>query len=362
MADDRSPILSLPYLQPAQAQKHVTHNEALRLLDVAVQLAVADRDRTDPPSGPAPGDRHIAAPGATGAWAGQDGTVALWTGSAWEFFAPLPGWRARVLSEGLEVVFDGSAWAPAVGFDNLAGVGINASADATNRLAVSAPATLLGHEGAGHRLVIDKAGPAETASLLFQTGWSGRAEMGTAGNDDFSIKLSPDGASWTTALRLDAGGGASGAAVQQGPQDVTPGRLARADLVYGPGNLLGPVSQQAGQPAGAVIERGSNANGDYVRFADGTQICTGTVDYAGISCSYGYAGGYRSTAGPSVGFAAAFAADPRVIVCPDDIGDSDALVAGVVVSQPTHFSVRLFRVTSGTADFRGGFLAIGTWT
>jgi hypothetical protein len=40
------------------------------------------------------------------------------------------------------------------------------------------------------------------------------------------------------------------------------------------GTLLGTVSQYAGVPTGAVIERGSNANGDYVRFADGTQICT----------------------------------------------------------------------------------------
>ena len=46
-------------------------------------------------------------------------------------------------------------------------------------------------------------------------------------------------------------------------------------------NILGPVSQSAGVPTGAIIERGSNANGEYVRFADGTQICvspTLTVD------------------------------------------------------------------------------------
>lgn len=37
--------------------------------------------------------------------------------------------------------------------------------------------------------------------------------------------------------------------------------------------LLGTVSQSGGVPTGAIIERGSNANGEYVRFADGTQIC-----------------------------------------------------------------------------------------
>jgi hypothetical protein len=70
--------LLLPYLAAAQAQKHVTHNEALRLLDGLVQLAVLDRTRTAPPTSPADGDRHIVASGATGLWAGWDLNVAYW--------------------------------------------------------------------------------------------------------------------------------------------------------------------------------------------------------------------------------------------------------------------------------------------
>ena len=42
-------------------------------------------------------------------------------------------------------------------------------------------------------------------------------------------------------------------------------------------NILGTVSQEAGVPTGAVIERGSNANGQFVRFADGTQLCWRTL-------------------------------------------------------------------------------------
>ena len=49
---DTSAILSLPYLQPAQAQKHVTHNEALQLLDVLVQMAVIARSLSLPPTSP----------------------------------------------------------------------------------------------------------------------------------------------------------------------------------------------------------------------------------------------------------------------------------------------------------------------
>ena len=44
--------------------------------------------------------------------------------------------------------------------------------------------------------------------------------------------------------------------------------------VYTSGNILGTVSEDGGVPTGAIIERGSNANGEFVRFADGTQICT----------------------------------------------------------------------------------------
>ncbi|MBN2628948.1 MAG: hypothetical protein JXR75_00245 [Rhodobacteraceae bacterium] len=44
-------------------------------------------------------------------------------------------------------------------------------------------------------------------------------------------------------------------------------------MLYDSKSILGAVSQAAGVPTGAVIERGSNANGNYVRLADGTQWC-----------------------------------------------------------------------------------------
>jgi len=52
-----TPHLGLPTLAAAQAQKHVTHNEALHRLDALVMLAVADRDLAAPPAAPAEGDR-----------------------------------------------------------------------------------------------------------------------------------------------------------------------------------------------------------------------------------------------------------------------------------------------------------------
>ncbi|TNF60716.1 MAG: DUF2793 domain-containing protein [Rhodobacteraceae bacterium] len=272
---DLSPRLSMPFLLPSQAQKHVTHNEALSRLDTLVQATAATRNLTTPPASPAAGETHIVPVGATGPWAGQDQAIATHDGTAWTFFAPQPGWRVYVTAEAAGLVWSGSAWAiDRAPLDDLPGLGIGTSHDQTNRLSVASPATLLTHVGAGHQLKINKAAQGDTASLLFQTGFDGRAEMGTAGSDAFEIKVSPDGAAWTTALSFDpATGLASGAAVQATPVDTTPGRLMRADFGYGRGNLLGSVTLAAGQPTGAVLERAATANGEYLRLADGTQIC-----------------------------------------------------------------------------------------
>lgn len=207
---DRSQILSLPYIQPAQAQKHVTHNEALRQLDAVVQLAVVDATLSSPPANPDPNARYIVGPAASDTWADQENAVALFADGGWMFFEPVPGWRADVLATGATLRFDGSAWVtPAQGpLQNLDEIGVNTTADATNRLSVASDATLLTHAGTGHQLKLNKADAGDTASVLFQTGFSGRAEMGTTGDDDFAVKVSPDGSSFKDVMIADAQTGA----------------------------------------------------------------------------------------------------------------------------------------------------------
>ncbi len=109
---DTSTHLGLPYLLAAQAQKHVTHNEALRLLDAMVQLSVLDRTRTTPPASPADGDRHLVASGATGLWAGWDLNLAYWVDGVWMRLVPRPGWLVWVAAEQVFVVWNGSVWDP----------------------------------------------------------------------------------------------------------------------------------------------------------------------------------------------------------------------------------------------------------
>ena len=201
---DTTPRLALPLLAAAQAQKHVTHNEALVALDRLVHLTALDR-RNAPPASPGEGDAHLVGDTPTGAFAGHANHVATFGGGGWRFDAPASGWILWLAGEAAALVFDGAAWADlkARSADRL---GIAATADGTNRLAVASPAVLFSHAGAGAQVKVNKAAAADTASLLFQTGWSGRAEIGTTGNDRLHVKVSPDGTGWTEAVVVDNGG------------------------------------------------------------------------------------------------------------------------------------------------------------
>lgn len=106
---DVSPNLALPYISPGQAQKHVTHNEAVRALDALTQIAVDDRDSVEPPATPDEGARYIVAAGAAGDWAGYDHAVAAWQDGAWAFYPPAEGWLAWIRDEDILVVWDGAA-------------------------------------------------------------------------------------------------------------------------------------------------------------------------------------------------------------------------------------------------------------
>ena len=105
-----TPNLGLTYLEAAQAQKHVTVNEALRRLDALLHIALLDRDLEAPPATPADGARYLVAPSATGAWAGKDGQIAAWQDGAWAFLAPRPGWIAYLADEGKLILRAAAGW------------------------------------------------------------------------------------------------------------------------------------------------------------------------------------------------------------------------------------------------------------
>lgn len=103
--------LKMPYMSAAQAQKEVTHNEALAILDAVVQMAVEDRNLTTPPGTAAEGQIFlVATAGATDAWTGYSGYFAHLYNSTWRFYAPSEGWRAWIKDEDLYTIYTGSSW------------------------------------------------------------------------------------------------------------------------------------------------------------------------------------------------------------------------------------------------------------
>ena len=75
ISSQRSDRLDLPYLMLAQAQKHVTHNEALHHLDLVVQLVLEETERDTPPTDPGAGDIYAIGASPSGEWAGQGGAA-----------------------------------------------------------------------------------------------------------------------------------------------------------------------------------------------------------------------------------------------------------------------------------------------
>lgn len=275
--------LGLPVIEAAQAQKHVTHNEALVVLDALVMLAVIDRDLSSPPAEPAAGDRYIVkAPGA-GGFAGKDDQIAHYLDGSWSFHAPATGWTCYVEDEAILVAWDGGSWqavsgggggggGPITELQDLDRLGLGTTADATNPFAARLNNALwvarpVADGGDGHlRYKLSKESADKTLSFLFQDDFSGRAEIGLTGDDDFHFKVSADGSAWTDALIIDkasaltklaAGvcltGVVSPAQITSDQNDYDPAGLAGASVLRLSSDASRAITGLAGGADGRIV-------------------------------------------------------------------------------------------------------------
>ena len=97
----------LPLLAAGQAQKEVTHNEAVLAIDRMLQLAVASRALAVAPAMPADGAIYIVAAAPSGAWLGHAGRLASHDGYGWSFTDPVQGCLAWIADETVFTVYDG---------------------------------------------------------------------------------------------------------------------------------------------------------------------------------------------------------------------------------------------------------------
>lgn len=112
MAEESSDRFALPLLAMGQAQKEITHNEALARIDMLLHARAESLSQPAPPGAAVPGQCWIVAPGASGEWAGRDHCLAMLTAGGWRFVAPRAGLRIEVADEGMAYRHDGSSWLP----------------------------------------------------------------------------------------------------------------------------------------------------------------------------------------------------------------------------------------------------------
>lgn len=110
MADGLSDRFALPLLHVAQAQKELTHNEALTIIDMLLHPMAESASVATPPSAPVVGQCWIVASGGTGIWAGKDAAFACFTSGGWRYISPRKGMRVGVVDAQSVHIYDGLTW------------------------------------------------------------------------------------------------------------------------------------------------------------------------------------------------------------------------------------------------------------
>ena len=204
---------NLPYILPSQAQKHLTHNEALRQIDAIAHLSVSALDADAPPQDPVSGQSLAIGEAPTGIFSNFAHHIAAYIDGAWQYYPMLSGMVAWNEPEQTLYVYSQPDWKkvsedPEEYRDQFEKIGINTQSNDYNKLSVKTPAVLLTADeqssGPDIRLNINKASENGTASLTFQDNYSARAELGLTGDNHFQIKVSPDGANFKSALQVRA--------------------------------------------------------------------------------------------------------------------------------------------------------------
>ena len=195
--------LDLPLVAASQAQKHVTVNEALSRLDILVQPSALSRSFASPPTTAQEGQLFLVASPATGEWSGHEHHIAVRSDQSWTFHPPRTGWTLYIQDENRLLAWDSQSWTQPAAAQDTPYLSINGgAADETNRLSIAGNATLFSHDGGDHRLTINKANTTATASVVYQSEFSGRAEIGLAGDEDLRIKVSPNGSDWIDSILI----------------------------------------------------------------------------------------------------------------------------------------------------------------
>jgi hypothetical protein len=191
--------LLLPLLAQNQAQKEIIVNEALVTIDALLNCGVKLMDITKPVDEPQNGELYIIGDNAEGEWKGKEKQLAYYY-QGWRFIKPNEGLTLWVIPQQAPFTYNGKEWISNLESNQL---GINTKSDSINRLAVRSEALLFTAEKENIQLKINKASPSATASYLFQSGYQSHAEFGLVGNNNFQLKVSPDGKNFHQSMEIN---------------------------------------------------------------------------------------------------------------------------------------------------------------
>ncbi len=170
--------LGLPLVQPAQAQKHVTVNEAFARLDALSQITLAGSGSVAPVTANE-GALFAVEAGASGDWAGEAGRLALFLNGGWLFVTPQVGWRGWRSDTGVAVAFDGVDWVPGGGAFSANGAGfVQRSIEVDHSITAGATSLVLGFIPANATVY------GITGRVLSDIGGASSLEIGVAGSSN----------------------------------------------------------------------------------------------------------------------------------------------------------------------------------
>ena len=169
----------MPFLDAAQAQKHVTVNEALARIDALAAGQVETVGRAAPPTAPVDGEVHLVGTGANGAWAGQDHGFAIFANGGWLFVPPWTGARIWSVEGRAELVFNGLDWVGAGHRSSPAGAATLTEIVEINHAVASGATSTVPGAIPDKAIVLGVTGRV-TEAIAGATGW----KLGTAGGVD----------------------------------------------------------------------------------------------------------------------------------------------------------------------------------
>jgi hypothetical protein len=201
----------LPFILTSQAQKHVTHNQELQILDALVQLTAISSSRSVRPPGAQEADIYIIANSTTGVWSGHEHDIVVYWTQSWHFYTPRVGWRAYIVAQNMQIVYTGKHWVSdgSTQLQNLTLLGVNATATAAVLVHVWAntavwSAKSISDGGSGGMLqVLERDGIADDLGFTLKTDGICTAVLGQFGFDRFWVSVSLDGKSFSYALSIN---------------------------------------------------------------------------------------------------------------------------------------------------------------